>query len=351
MPCSNPIFKDLVAQAAPDGSYLYVVNPELAPTLSGLYNSQISWSLETEDAAAGKVNRMAIGKDTEVQHTLQVGDFFLANGTLLPKDAEAATVAAAPVIGVVYQIDPNRIGEADKKALGGVAHGQVISTWQLTPTSQDSPLQWSTYGGGSRDESSIGLKPIPDPTADLATNVRLANNAIDGYYYTTQILTERAFDVERGMYPLFTQVAQFGTLTGGPQVRCTTGWYLPAIGQWFDVIRNLTQYDLALDSNELVDYGGGGFYWSNKERYDVPAALNRAMEKVADMDKTLYNTQSASPFATSSIMADNASHCLMLSSPFSYEGEDGSTQYAETRINILAGAKNSLYNSRLVLTF
>lgn len=351
VPISNPLFKDHIPQTAANGSYLYVVNPQLATTLSGLYNGQTSWSVETGEAAAGKINRNAIGKNTEVNHTLQVGDFFLADGTLLSKDADAATIAASPVIGVVYQLDPNRIGEADKKALGGVVHGQVISTWQLTPTSQDSPLQWSTYGGGERDESSIGLKPIPDLTANLATNVRLADNAIDGYYYTTQILTERATDVERGLYPLFSQVKQFANLVGGPLVNCTTGWYLPAIGQWFDVIRNLGKYELALDSDELVDYGGGCFYWSNKAHYDIPVALNQAMEKVSEMDKFLYDTQSATALVTSSILSDKTSHCLMLSSYFPISLEDGSTQYTETRINVLNGPKTSLYNSRLMLTF
>lgn len=103
--------------------------------------------------------------------------------------ADAATVAAAPVVGIVYQIDPNRISDAEKEALGGKVHGQVISSQMLIPRTQNSS-KWCTYGGqGNRDESSIGLKPIPDLNSDHATNVKLADAAIDGYYYTTQILS------------------------------------------------------------------------------------------------------------------------------------------------------------------
>lgn len=345
IPASNPVFDGFVPCAAEEGTYLYQVKPGTAVTLRGSCNDGQTWKAEAT-VDEGFCQRIEAGNGNRVvNHTLQAGDFFLADGHLLSKDADAAEVAAADVIGIVFQTDPERIGQADKQALGGTVHGQVIATREITPRTQNDPMKWSTV---NRDESSIGLKPIPDASADLATNVRLADEAIDGYYYTTQILTQRAEEMEKGQYPLFTQIEAFAGVANGPRAECrTTGWYLPAIGQWFDVIRNLAGYDLDPESPELTQTGLGCFYWGNSQGYDIPAALNRAMAKVASGNKTEYETKSAIPFNTSSIINNEACHCLYLSSPF----EIGNQEYALPRINILAGAKKMLYQTRPFLTF
>ena len=52
----------------------------------------------------------------------------LADGSLLSKDAPASEVSAAHVLGVVCQYNPDRIGEGEKEALGGVAHALVLAS-------------------------------------------------------------------------------------------------------------------------------------------------------------------------------------------------------------------------------
>lgn len=346
IPATDLVFEGFVPFAAEDGTYLYQVRPDETLTLQGSYNGDEHWSLEAM-STEGSCKRMEVaGGDLTIDHTLQAGDFFLANGHLLSKDADAAEVAAAEVIGVVFQIDPQRIGQADKEALGGTAHGQVLSSQIITYTDESSHLEWCTWGGnGDRDESSIGLKPIPDETGNLATNVRLANEAIDGYYYTSQIVKERATDLEKGLYPIFSEVLKFDQLAGGPQQgTLTTGWYLPAIGQWFDVIRNLGGYELALDSPDLTHYGGGTFYWKNSENIDILSSLNQAMAKIAASNKAEYDTQGTNLFWTSSILNNQAVHCLGINPRTEVEGMD-------MRVNILAGTKSNMYLTRLILTF
>lgn len=346
LPASNLVFEGFVPYAAEDGTYLYQLKPDETLTLQGTYNNNESWSAEarSEEGCCKRID-VANGNRT-IDHTLQVGDFFLSDGHLLSKDADAAEVAAAEVIGVVFQIDPQRIGQADKEALGGTAHGQVISSQIITYTTESSHLEWCTWGGsGERDESSIGLKPIPDETGDLATNVRLANAAIDGYYYTSQIVKERASDLEKGLYPIFSEVLKFDQLAGGPrQGVLTTGWYLPAIGQWFDAIRSLGGYELALDSPDLTHYGGGTFYWKNSENIDILSSLNQAMSKIAASNKTEYNTQGTNLFWTSSILNNQSVHCLGINPTTDVEGMD-------MRVNILAGTKSNMYLTRVMLSF
>lgn len=346
IPATNLVFEGFVPFAAEDGTYLYQVKPDEKFTLQGSYNDDEGWNAEAE-LTAGSCKRIDVASgDRVIDHTLQVGDFFLADGSLLAKDTDAAEVAAADVIGVVFQIDPQRIGQADKQALGGTAHGQVISSQIITYTNESSHLEWCTWGGnGERDESSIGLKPIPDETGNLATNVRLANNAIDGYYYTSQIVRERADDLAKGNYPIFSEILKFNQLAGGPLPGThTTGWYLPAIGQWFDVIRNLGGYELALDSPDLTHYGGGTFYWKNSANIDILTLLNQSMSKIAPKNKAEYNTRGTNLFWTSSILNNESVHCLGINPTTDVEGMD-------MRVNILAGVKSNMYLTRVVLSF
>lgn len=348
VPASNVVFSRFVPSADENGMYLCQVNPASDVEIKGSFGSEKEpWSLAAAGNKAGALTTHAVGNgDTEKEYTLQVGDFFLADGNLLPKDTEAAKVAAQPVVGIVYQIDPNRISEAEKQALGGdKVHGQVISCQMLVPTSEDSPLKWSIYGGnGDRDESSIGLKPIPDPEGDMAKNVGLANAAIDEYYYTTQIWKERADELEKN-YPLFGEIQKFKTVAGGPVAGVhATEWYLPAIGQWFDVVRGLGGYDLAIDSPDLVNYGGGGFYWKNSGNIDILSNLNQAMEKVSAQNKYEYFATYTNFFWNSSVMSSTSTHCFGINAQPTAEDLD-------MRVNVLAGDKSVLYYTRLMLCF
>lgn len=60
-------------------------------------------------------------------HTLRVGDFFLADGRLLPYDTDKEKVQASNVVGIVFQTNPGRVGEAERKVLGGEAHALVMA--------------------------------------------------------------------------------------------------------------------------------------------------------------------------------------------------------------------------------
>ena len=353
VPASNIVFDGFTPSNLDNEVYLYQVNPDSDSEIKGSYGDGETWTFAAADCESGNLTLQAVGDgDTEKQHTLQVGDFFLADGHLLSKDTEAATVAAAPVVGIVYQIDPSRISEAEKEALGGKVHGQVISCQMLIPRTENSS-KWCTYGGtGDRDESSIGLKPIPDLNSDHATNVKLADAAIDGYYYTTQILTQRADELEN-LYPLFCEIQNFATLAGGPVSGIhATEWYLPAIGQWFDVIRGLGGYDMAVDSPDLSPFILDGieyvdtFYRTYKDDVDVVASLNKAMEKVSAECKFDYYMAQTNVFWTSSPMSSAAVHAL------SFNSKEVSPNDPEAwRINVLSGPKDRYYNTRALLCF
>ncbi|HIZ86715.1 MAG TPA: fimbrillin family protein, partial [Candidatus Coprenecus pullistercoris] len=117
-------FTDNIPQTR-NGVLNYIVKPG-SFSVSGTMDGE-EWKFDGT-AEAGHSYSFTNGESTVIEHNLQIGDFYLADGSLLSKDADASEVAAAHVIGVVCQIDPERIGEGERNALGGVAHALVLAT-------------------------------------------------------------------------------------------------------------------------------------------------------------------------------------------------------------------------------
>lgn len=95
----------------------------------------------------------------------QVGDFYLADGSLLNRETDAATITSANAIGIVFTTDVTRMGEAEKEALrakGVEPHGLVIAT--RTPRQVTDLFYWymTPDYDSSRDESEIGLPKLWD---------------------------------------------------------------------------------------------------------------------------------------------------------------------------------------------
>lgn len=337
------------AHVAADGSYLYQVNPaqSTTPPLSGKYGDDKPWKQEVADLKSGCYTLCPIGGgEVEKHHTLQVGDFFLSDGNLLAKDADAATVGAARVVGVVFQIDPSRIPESDKKALGGIVHAQVLSTGGIFRKFDQSAnnAKWCVWGGsGERDESE--LIPYVDPEGDVKTVAKRCDECLDGYAYTQAILKNRKKDVEAYRYPVFKDMLDFaagkGALAGGVR---STGWYLPAVGQWFDIIRNLGGYALDVNGADLGNNEGYYFFaWNNPKKIDVVGNLNKAMQSVKAECKAEYPAGTSFLWC-SSVLSDKEAHLLSIASPISGVSDN-------MDVVVWTGEKKDPRGARLILTF
>lgn len=209
--------------------------------------------------------------------------------SFLPKDAPSTEVAAADVIGIVYQIDPSRLDPALSEVLGDV-HATVVSRKEpVRPAGQEGRytnlFPWFTSSGtslSSRDETLIGFKNIEGYSLEATFN--MADADFCGYLYNALIREKRSEDLASGMYPAFQAALDFGTIAGGPLdcAPANSGWYLPSNGEWFDILRNLCGAELSLNENfvgsmtSMVSWGGQGL---------VASALNESMSKVSDEDK------------------------------------------------------------------
>ena len=250
-----------------DGTYRYLV-PASMPAIEGSYdegNREFTINTSAPLPVYGEYKKYKVdgAAETIKNHTLQVGDFFLADGNLLPKETEASEVRTVNVVGIVFQTDPKRIGQAEKNKLGGNVHGLVMAVKNIAT--------WRAWGPYGQDE---GLTKC----VTKADNY----NDISGYGNCEHIRANRGSFAN---YPAFKAADDYNTICPVPST--TTGWYLPASGQWWDILQNLGGCPVLADVTLQTSSDSGDFFWSGQG--DVPAALNAWMGKIATASKDIFN--------------------------------------------------------------
>lgn len=205
---------------------------------------------------------------------LKPGDYFYSDGTTsdgglrkLYADGTLEMAVGKPVpetdggktvVGIVFQTDPDRIGQAEKDALavrGATARGLVMAVKNAATN-----MEWGPYG---TDEGLTKCETKAQNYSDIS-----------GYGNCERI---RASHGDLSNYPAFRAADDYNTVCAVAGV--TTGWYLPASGQWWDLLQNLGGCAMLADPAQQTSSDSGDFYWSGQG--DIPAALNRWMESIA----------------------------------------------------------------------
>ena len=264
-----------------DGTYRYLVHSSM-PTIEGCYdggNREFTITTSASHPVVGEYKRYKVDGAAETIKNVtyaesgiaRIGDFYCTknNGTtgyLIPKEADETTVQAAKVVGIVFQTDKSRIGAKEKEKLGGEGnvHGLVMAVKNIATRQA-----WGLFG---MDEGLTTCRTKADNYNDIS-----------GYGNCEHIRTNRGnFD----SYPAFKAAYDYNTTCPVPAT--TTGWYLPASGQWWDILQTLGGCPALADVTQQTSPDiAGEFLW--KSQGDVPAALNKWMENIAVGDKDTFN--------------------------------------------------------------
>ena len=263
-----------------DGTYRYLVHSSM-PTIEGCYdggNREFTITTSASHPVVGEYKRYKVDGAAETIKNVtyaesgiaRIGDFYCTknNGTtgyLIPKEADETTVQAAKVVGIVFQTDKSRIGAKEKEKLGGEGnvHGLVMAVKNIATRQA-----WGLFG---MDEGLTTCRTKADNYNDIS-----------GYGNCEHIRTNCGnFD----SYPAFKAAYDYNTTCPVPAT--TTGWYLPASGQWWDILQNLGGCPALADVTQQTSPDTGEFLW--KSQGDVPAALNKWMENIAVGDKDTFN--------------------------------------------------------------
>ena len=263
-----------------DGTYRYLVHSSM-PTIEGCYdggNREFTITTSASHPVVGEYKRYKVDGAAETIKNVtyaesgiaRIGDFYCTKnngmtGYLIPKEADETTVQAAKVVGIVFQTDKSRIGAKEKEKLGGEGnvHGLVMAVKNIATRQA-----WGLFG---MDEGLTTCRTKADNYNDIS-----------GYGNCEHIRTNRGnFD----SYPAFKAAYDYNTTCPVPAT--TTGWYLPASGQWWDILQNLGGCPALADVTQQTSPDTGEFLW--KSQGDVPAALNKWMENIAVGDKDTFN--------------------------------------------------------------
>ena len=264
-----------------DGTYRYLVHSSM-PTIEGCYdggNREFTITTSASHPVVGEYKRYKVDGAAETIKNVtyaesgiaRIGDFYCTknNGTtgyLIPKEAHETTVQAAKVVGIVFQTDKSRIGAKEKEKLGGEGnvHGLVMAVKNIATRQA-----WGLFG---MDEGLTTCRTKADNYNDIS-----------GYGNCEHIRANRGSFAN---YPAFKAADGYNTTCPVPAT--TTGWYLPASGQWWDILQNLGGCPALADVTQQTSPDiAGEFLW--KSQGDVPAALNKWMENIAVGDKDTFN--------------------------------------------------------------
>ncbi len=219
---------------------------------------------------------------------LKIGDYFYSDGTWSdgglrkryddgnvviadPKPAPVltnpTTGASRTVVGIVFQTDKSRIGAKEKEKLGGEdkVHGLVMCV-KNAATNQ----KWST---------AWNISEFPKECATIADSY----NDISGYGNCEHIRSSHgSFD----NYPAFKDADGYNTTCPVPTT--TTGWYLPSVGQLWDIFQNLGCVTALADKDQQTSSLNQNS-WSSQSK--ISAAINRWMTYIADENKNVFGNQ------------------------------------------------------------
>ncbi|MDY3068155.1 MAG: fimbrillin family protein [Parabacteroides sp.] len=250
-----------------DGKYRYLVKPgtdDISGSFSMASESKTFTCTGSSGISAGsyktyKVSAKITAKGEET-HTLAFGDFFMRDGSIL-KGSDYSSDRKIPnpenCIGIVFSVDQSRIGSAEGEALlsKGVStpHGLVMAL-----TDASTSAQWKTSNDGNH------------VTAECTTRDNCKAD-ISGLQNYNEV---KKYDSDFSAFPAFAAAETYNTTVKVSSLK-TTGWFLPSIGQWWDILANLGNSDFSNSNGSTTGDIGWGDYQGSKAVSAINVHLNK----------------------------------------------------------------------------
>ena len=251
-----------------DGSYRCIVNPaQTAPTLTGSFDGgKKEFTLTPNGIATGnyKTYKVDGAQAMEKNYYLQMGDYLCKNSDgnwyIIPGEE----MPNEECIAIVFHAGLHENDASDYSATGigqQKCHGYAVALQDAT----NGYCQWGVYG------TELGCCPT-DGSGNKQNNYSTPDIDWSGYAWTQKIITaaggkDKLNATEDSGYPA-TYYAVVDYASKVPSPANSTGWFLPSIGQMWNVYQNRA----SLFEGEIVVSGlKSDWYWSSSERSYDPA--------------------------------------------------------------------------------
>ncbi len=275
-----------------------IVKPEWYNGFGGHFTQDGSvryFTCSTYGLAAGQYKRVNINKsDTKTYNNFkkQQGDYFMKDGTIIPKDETLTDEQKANCIGIVFYPDSKlRFHSYEKHAIlhengqPGV-HGYVVALKDAYVYDNNKKSYDYVYEINPCDHDLIPNSSTPKE-CDL-------NNG--GLYYTLNMYQNTSYQQQAvEAVKLYNQEV--------PTPNTATQWFVPSVGQWMDMLRKISSDNIGIQE-ELANFVSGydiSVYdssWRNAYALDkssdgtsnkIVQKLNNKFSKLTSDSNTLYD--------------------------------------------------------------
>lgn len=273
---------------AASGTYMALVKPETNYSISCTYQGTQEKMINPTGSLAGGKAKMYTIKDenNKLDYTLQIGDYFCADGNLVSVDAATVPDNAIGVVCYVGNPQPhvthpaNYTEENDAlyRDYPNCTHGVVLSLKNATHEGMTSKMFHSgksgTYGDWFSSDKEWTGKFDNCNTANSSTLPENRYPAFLGYNNTT--LLTMCYEGKGSPSTCdwaYNFLMSFRSEVGVPGG--VTPWYIPSIMCWDQVAANLTNINKSIskvggEQMESVDANAlTGHYWSSTQRNET----------------------------------------------------------------------------------
>ena len=258
---ANLTFVDKYASSAPcrmdDGTYRYLVKPAATVTFNATFtdsdNNPRQFNI-TPTLATGSYKTYTIdgGATTDKTYTLQTGDFYFKDGSLMSKDKVLNSKQKKVCIGVIL-----KIGKAEDDT--------YTDDCQYTFKGTSNPMSVNGYVLAIKDANSEYTTKWGDH--EVASNVVTTDRDLyhfSGYKNTQDIISYANTSLYNSAPATYKATEDYERSYPAPTK--TSGWFLPSAGQckWWSDHRDELSKSVMATGNKDFDWTTG--YWSSTEQ-------------------------------------------------------------------------------------
>lgn len=255
-------------------TYRFLVNPNKEFSIKGTYTGESEMKYEAKGTLEGGTAKMYTIEDkSKINHTLQVGDYFCADGKIVSVDAETVPESVIGIVCYVGNIQPSVTHEAyteTQDALRrdhpGCTHGLVVAMnyaeYNDSKTSVFSPQSRDYFYGNwfNSDDDWTGKFINTDTKTTDAEGV--AALPFLGYNHTELMINSPSW--ENACQAGVNFVQAYRTKVVVPNI--TSDWFLASLKELdllFRLKSTINARLKAVGGDELLE---GSRHWSNAER-------------------------------------------------------------------------------------
>ena len=239
---------------------------------------------------------------------MKVGDILYSDGSY-----STNLISGKTPIGIIFSLDPERIGEAEKEVLaakgvtkptglamalsdasvpGNINYNTNSGTSNFgKETQSDYALLWCVGSDPKVDEGRLNLvepgefKGEDELTDCFTDDISTAKADISGLANSQYIWSERGAYGDIENYPAFHGAKLYAEKHNSKLPEGTTGWFMPSMGQWMDLLANLG--GLSLENSNFKKTAN--FFNAQEKPSKLINVINAYFEKVPSAELHVFN--------------------------------------------------------------